>query len=77
MNVRRIAELLEELALAFRESIASPDDPEGAADAQAEADRRPPRLRIPPRPPGESDELARAAARRALREQGFMEIIKR
>jgi hypothetical protein len=35
---------------------------------------RPRSPRTPVRPAGESDELARAAARRALRDHGFMKV---
>jgi hypothetical protein len=76
MNALRVADLLEELAVALREGTATPGESGGEA-ADSTDSSRPPRLRIPIRPPGESDELARAAARRALREHGLLEILKR
>ena len=75
MNPARIANLLEELADAFRDEAAPTDEPcEEPRSASSPDATQPTRLRIPMRPAGESDELARAAARRALRENGFLEV---
>jgi hypothetical protein len=63
MNSSRIAQLFQDLANAFLEGE--------EATEPVQASRR---SRTVVRPPGESDDLARAAARRALRDHGFLKV---
>ena len=72
MNKTRLMLALQELMLALHELVDAFLPEQGSQSAKPEQ-RRPRRQRTLARPPGNSDELARAAAKRALREHGFVE----